>query len=318
MRVLVTGGNGFIGSNFINFVLREGVADFVLNVDRLDYGEASVGNVEPFPPDRYVFSCTDICQTKAIICLIRMHRIDTIVHFAAQSHVDDSFDNVFQHLHDNVQGTCSMLEAVRQCGDGIRRMVHISTDEVYGESQREDVLPKTHESLLQPTNPYAASKAAAEMYVFAYRKSFGVPVVVTRGNNVYGPRQFSDKLIPRCIERLATGRPCIVHGDGSNMRAFVFVEDACRAILAVLQHGKEDIVYNIHSPEELTVLDVIRRLGQIMDIAPVLEFVQDRPFNDSRYFVDGSELHALGWQPRTAFDEGVRACVAWYRAAQQN
>lgn len=312
MRVLVTGGNGFIGSNFINFVLHHNEAEFVLNVDRLDYGAVSVKNVDPFSANRYVFSCTDICQTKAIVCLIRMHRIDTVVHFAAQSHVDTSFDNVFQHLHDNVKGTCSMLEAVRQCSDVIVRMVHISTDEVYGESQPDDVHPKTHNSLLQPTNPYAASKAAAEMYVHAYRKSFNVPVVVTRGNNVFGPRQFPDKLIPRCIERLATGQTCTVHGDGSSLRAFVYVTDACRAVLTVLKHGVLDQVYNIHSPEERTVLNVIDAIGAAMTIEPSLEYVPDRPFNDSRYFVDGSELYALGWKPMVSFTDGLKQCVEWY------
>lgn len=318
MRALITGGSGFIGSNFINYVLRNNEVDFVLNVDRLDYGVASARNVDAFPADRYAFSCSDICCPKTLICLIRMHRIDTVVHFAAQSHVDTSFDNVFQHLRDNVKGTCSVLEAVRQCSGLVQRMVHISTDEVYGESQHSDVAPKTHESLLQPTNPYAASKAAAEMYVQAYRKSYNVPVIVTRGNNVFGPRQFPDKLIPRCIERIANGEACTVHGDGSNVRAFVYVADVCRAVLTILRHGQLDQIYNIHSPEERTVLDVIEAIGRVMGKPPVLEFVQDRPFNDARYFVDGAKFEALGWRPTTDFDDGLRACVDWHYAGSSS
>jgi dTDP-glucose 4,6-dehydratase len=314
MRLLVTGGCGFIGSTFINHMLHGQHAAFVLNVDRLDYGPASAANVDRFGPDRYVLAAADICDQPGLAALARRHGITHLAHFAAQSHVDQSFADVPQCVRDNVLGTCAVLETARQLG--LQRLLLVSTDEVYGESRPDDAGPKAAaSSVLRPTNPYAATKAAAEMLGAAFYCSFGTPVVTTRSNNVYGPRQFPDKLVPRCITRLLAGQPCQVHGAGTSRRTFLFVDDLVCVLRLVLERGQAGRVYDVRGADELSVLDVVREVGrQVGGAEPVLEFVQDRPFNDARYVVDGARVRdELGWEPQTRFADGLQRTIAWFR-----
>ena len=310
-RILVTGGCGFIGSGFINWIIPRHPEWNIYNLDTLYYC-ASLKNIEHDSPN-YHFIQGNLCSYDLIRHVLNDYQIDTVIHFAAQSHVQNSFSESLQYTRDNVLGTHTLLEACRVYGK-IQRFIHVSTDEVYGESLGDDL--KTEKSLLCPTNPYAATKAAAEMIVMSYYRSYSMPIIVTRGNNVYGERQYPEKLIPKFICLLQDDLPCTIQGTGENLRAFIHVDDVVRAFETILLKGMVGEIYNIGSTDEYTVLQIAHRLihklkpGEPMD--RWITRIPDRNFNDYRYDIDSLKLRELGWSPQISFDEGLQRTVAWY------
>mmetsp|Transcript_22184 Transcript_22184/g.71530 ORF Transcript_22184/g.71530 Transcript_22184/m.71530 type:complete len:263 (+) Transcript_22184:304-1092(+) len=236
------------------------------------------------------------------------------MHFAAQTHVDNSFGNSIQFTRNNILGTHVLLEAAKI--HSISKFIHVSTDEVYGEGE-DDAAPMIEDHVLEPTNPYAATKAGAEFLAKSYHRSFHLPIVITRGNNVYGPHQFPEKLIPKFTNQLARGRPVTLHGDGKNTRNFLFVEDVARAFDCILHKGKIGKIYNIGGSNEISNVDVAKTLIKIMGLhdreESLISFVPDRAFNDLRYTIDNSALTALGWTEQVSWEDGLAKTVDWYR-----
>lgn len=321
--LLVTGGCGFIGSNFINRYHEAYPHVKIVNVDRLDYCATEdnllVSNSAPHP-SWYSFYACDITNADTVKYILRRHRPDAVIHFAAQSHVDNSFGNSLAFTRDNVVGTHTLLECCRTelGGTILKRFVHISTDEVYGEVAA-DHPGCTEASLLNPTNPYAASKAAAEFFVRSYNHSYGLPTIITRGNNVYGPRQYPEKVVPRFIQQVLKGERMTIQGMGLATRNFIHVYDVAAAVTTILHRGAVGQIYNIGGDCELPVLEVARRVLEIMRPADVgnlvanwIEWIPDRLFNDRRYAVNNDALVALGWSPTIGFAEGLRETVEWY------
>ena len=312
LNLLVTGCCGFIGSNFVNYYFRQNEDATIVNIDALYYC-ASKLNVddEVRKSERYHLIQGNLCSFDLISNVLEIYKIDTVIHFAAQSHVQNSFDNALQYTTDNVVGTHTLLEACRKYGK-IERFIHISTDEVYGESMLSENEEKKHEgSVLCPTNPYAATKAAAELIAKSYYHSFKMPIIITRGNNVYGPNQYPEKLIPRFIKQLLDKQKLTVQGDGSNVRAFLHVNDVCSALKLVLEKGIIGEVYNIGSDDhhEYTVLEIAKILTKkILDTDNYddwIQYVEDRPFNDKRYYISNQKVKDLGWSIDTDFDKGI-------------
>lgn len=310
MRLLVTGGCGFIGSNFIRFVLAERPDVRVVNLDALTYA-AHPGNLEGVDRDpRYRFVHGSIVDEDRVDRLMG-EGVDAVVHFAAESHVDRSLYGPVEFVRTNVQGTLTLLEAARRHGVG--RFVQVSTDEVYGSLPAQGRF--TEETPLHPNNPYAATKAAADLMAGAYAHTFGLPVVVTRSSNNYGPRQHPEKLIPLCIANAMEDRELPVYGDGLQVRDWLYVEDHCRGILAALERGRPGEVYNFGGGDERTNLEVVRAiLRRVGKPDSLIRLVQDRPGHDRRYAIDFSKARReLGWSPQVPFEEGLARTVAWYR-----
>jgi dTDP-glucose 4,6-dehydratase len=312
MNLLVTGCCGFIGSNFINYYFKENPNAKIVNIDAMYYC-ASENNInkEIQNSDRYQLIKGNLCSFDLVSNILNIYNIDTVIHFAAQSHVQNSFDNALQYTHDNVVGTHTLLEACRKYGK-INRFIHISTDEVYGESMlTENEEKKDEDSVLCPTNPYAATKAAAELIAKSYYHSFKMPIIITRGNNVYGPNQYPEKLVPRFIEQLLNGEKVTIQGDGSNVRAFLHVNDVCSALTLILENGKIGEIYNIGSDDnhEYTVLEVakllIEKIKKTVDFNTWIKYIEDRPFNDKRYYISNQKVKELGWIIEHEFNDGV-------------
>ena len=309
-NILVTGGCGFIGSNFINYAVGKYPQYNFVNIDAMYYC-ASHENIEESVRNskNYKFVEGKIQDLSLIKYILKTENIAHIIHFAAQSHVDNSFENSLQYTEDNVKGTHVLLECVRQVNKDIM-FLHFSTDEVYGESKLDED-PKNEMTVLCPTNPYAASKAAAEMYVNSYMHSYGLRCIITRGNNVYGLNQYPEKLIPKFIKLLRNGDKLTIHGDGSSLRSFIHVLDVCSAVDTILHNGLIGQIYNIGSdPEyEKSVLDVakilVKKIKNDDDYEKYLEFVEDRPFNDKRYFITNEKLKELGWNINIDFISGI-------------
>jgi dTDP-glucose 4,6-dehydratase len=243
--------------------------------------------------------------------ILESYKIDTIIHFAAQSHVQNSFDDSIQYTHDNVLGTHTLLEASKKYGK-IQKFIHISTDEVYGESMiAENEEKKTENTILCPTNPYAATKAAAELIAQSYYFSFKMPIIITRGNNVYGPNQYPEKLIPLFIKQLNENKKVTIQGDGTNLRAFLHVLDVCSALECIIEKGIVGEIYNIGSDEhhEYSVTEIahklIWRLKNTADYDRWITYIEDRPFNDKRYHISNDKLKQIGWSIKIDFDEGL-------------
>ena len=316
-NVLVTGGYGFIGSNFINYFCPRHPECRVYNLDILDY-VANKKNVEQEKlAGNYQFIKGDIASADLVMHILKEYAIDTIVHFAAQSHVDNSFGNSMDFTKSNVLGTHNLLECAKVYG-GIQKFVHVSTDEVYGEVNEKQM----ESAVLNPTNPYAATKAAAEFIVKAYRHSFDLPILITRGNNVYGPRQYPEKVIPRFIWLLSKNEKMTIQGSGEQMRTFVHCEDAAKAYTTIVEKGVLGEIYNIGTDDEITVRDIATQLVNIMKPGDKLEdwitSIPDRDFNDFRYVVDTSKLVDLGWKKEVDFDEGLKQTIEWYLEAFKN
>ena len=260
---------------------------------------------------RYHLVKGNLCSFDLISNVLEIYNIDTVIHFAAQSHVQNSFDNALQYTNDNVVGTHTLLEACRKYGK-IQKFIHISTDEVYGESMlSENEEKKNEDSVLCPTNPYAATKAAAELIAKSYYHSFKMPIIITRGNNVYGPNQYPEKLIPKFIQQLLKGEQVTIQGDGSNVRAFLHVNDVCSALKLILEKGKIGEIYNIGSDDhhEYTVTQIahilIEKITKTTDYDKWISHIEDRPFNDKRYYISNQKVKDLGWTILTDFDNGI-------------
>lgn len=305
-NVLVTGGCGFIGSHFINESPEEWN---VVCLDKMDYCARKEYCKKSCPI--YVGS---ICDAELVKRILIENNIDTVVHFAAQTHVDNSFGNSIAFTLDNVLGTHVLIEACREYGK-IQRFVHISTDEVYGEVSATEISTET--SLLNPTNPYAATKAAAEFIVRSYVHSYQFPAVITRGNNVYGPHQYPEKLIPRFTLCLLNNQKCPIHGSGETRRNFIHVKDTVGAVRAVLQKGSIGETYNIGTCNEYSVNEIytilLKKLKPDAQWADFRENVADRNFNDKRYNIDPSKLRSLGWSEQVEFEKGIEETIEWYK-----
>ncbi|KNC55605.1 NAD dependent epimerase/dehydratase [Thecamonas trahens ATCC 50062] len=309
--VLLTGGAGFIGSNVLIHLVEKYPEVRWVNYDSLEYC-ACLKNLESIESaDNYKFIKGNILNAELVTYVLESENIDTIMHFAAQSHVDNSFGNSIQFTVTNVHGTHVLLESAKAYGK-IRRFVHVSTDEVYGECEGDHL---DEDSILRPTQPYAAAKAGAEHLVMAYYKSYNLPIIITRGNNVYGPRQFPEKVIPKFVNLIMRGRKCCLHGDGSAQRSFLHVQDVAAAFDVILHRGAIGEVYNIGTTFELSMLELTKVLYKVMGrefTDDAVEFVEDRKFNDSRYAISSARLEALGWAPSIEFEAGLKATIEWY------
>ncbi|HKW87188.1 MAG TPA: dTDP-glucose 4,6-dehydratase [Candidatus Acidoferrales bacterium] len=311
MKLLVTGGAGFIGSNFIRLFLGAHPEAAIFNFDKLTYAGnlANLADVES--QSNYRFIRGDICNSSAVENLFA-ESFDAVVHFAAESHVDRSIAGAREFIRTNVEGTLFLLEAARK--RKVPRFVHVSTDEVYGSMSPKQAA--SEDSPLAPNSPYAASKAAADLLVRSYVRTHHFPAIVTRSTNNYGPYQFPEKLIPLMISNALEGKKLPVYGDGLNERDWIFVEDHCRAIDAVLQKGKIGEIYNIGSGKPVPNIGIVRSLLKLLNKPEgLIEFVQDRPGHDRRYALDDSKIRReLGWAPVADLDGGLEHTVEWYRS----
>jgi dTDP-glucose 4,6-dehydratase len=313
MRLLVTGAAGFIGTNFVRQAVgpRSAAVARLVAVDALTYA-GNYANLADLEPDaRFRFVKADIADDAAMAALVREERIDTLVNFAAESHVDRSIEDATPFLRTNVHGTLALLEAVRGLA-GFRSFLHVSTDEVYG------TIPTgraTETSPLHPSSPYAASKAAADGFVQAYATTHDVPAAITRCSNNYGPYQFPEKLIPLFVTNAFAGDPLPVYGDGLQVRDWIHVEDHCDALWHVLELGTHDgAVFNVSAHNEVPNRDVTAAILRATGRGPdLVRHVTDRPGHDRRYALDASKLRATGWAPRWTFADGLAATIAWYR-----
>ncbi len=306
-RVLVTGGAGFIGSHFVRLLLARDVPEIVV-LDKLTYAGSLLNLEDVLDHPRLRFLQGDIADPAAVAEAIG--GCDAVVNFAAETHVDRSLLEPAAFIQTNVWGTLVLLEHATRVR--VHRFLHVSTDEVYGEV----LVGAARESdPLRPRNPYAASKAAAEHFVFSYWASYQLPVLVTRGCNTYGPYQHPEKFIPLAITNLLSGQPIPIYGDGRQERDWLYVEDHCRALWTVLLHGRPGEAYNIGASQHRANLDVARELVRLLgaDPASALVHVTDRPGHDRRYAVDWSKTAALGWAPSVPFAEGIVRTVDWYR-----
>jgi dTDP-glucose 4,6-dehydratase len=308
MKVLVTGGAGFIGSNFVRAYLRAHPDAEVVDFDRLTYA-GNLENLRDFETDpRYRFVRGDIADERAVAAAMR--GVDAVVNFAAESHVDRSIHDPREFIRTNVLGTQVLLTAARDAE--VSRFVQVSTDEVYGSLGPTGLF--TEDSPLAPNSPYSASKAAADLLVRAAFHTYRSPVIVTRCSNNYGPYQFPEKLIPLMIANALEDKPLPVYGDGRNVRDWIYVADHCEAIDAVLDRARPGEVYNVGASNEWANIDIVKRiLKELGKPESLVTFVKDRPGHDRRYAIDSSKIQReLGWKPRHSFDEGLRLTVRWY------
>ncbi|KAL4592929.1 hypothetical protein LXL04_005936 [Taraxacum kok-saghyz] len=312
--ILITGAAGFIASHVTKRLVSNYPNYKIVALDKLSYC-SSLKNLQPcFASSRFKFVKADIASSDLINYLLDAEEIDTIMHFAAETHVDNSFGNSFEFTTNNIYGTHVLLEACKVTRR-INRFIHVSTDEVYGESDLETDIGNPEASQLLPTNPYSATKAGAEMLVMAYHRSYGLPIITTRGNNVYGPNQFPEKLIPKFVLLAMRGDPLPIHGNGSNVRSYLFCADVAEAFDVILHKGVIGHVYNIGTKRERSVVDVATDICKLFgfDVQREIKFVNDRPFNDKRYFLDDQKLKKLGWEERTPWEVGLKMTIAWYR-----
>jgi dTDP-glucose 4,6-dehydratase len=312
MRLLVTGGCGFIGSNFVRHVLGHFGPESITNVDALTYAgnPANLAGVPEEFGERYCFHRADIADAAAMEAVFARHQYFAVVNFAAESHVDRSIDSPENFIHTNVVGTSVLLNAARR--HGVRRFLQVSTDEVYGSLGPEGRF--TEESPLKPSSPYSASKTSADLLALAHFHTFGQEVIVTRCSNNYGPYQYPEKLIPLMITNALNDEPLPVYGDGLNVRDWIHVEDHCAAVFAALLDGKPGEVYHIGGDGELRNIDVVKLiLAELGKPESLIHYVTDRPGHDRRYAIDSSKTQAaLGWKPRHRPEQGIRETVAWY------
>jgi dTDP-glucose 4,6-dehydratase len=305
--ILVTGGAGFIGSHFIRMVLRRHPSTRVVNLDKLTYA-GNLDNLHDVQDDpRYEFILGDI-RDKALVRRA-FASVQGVVHFAAETHVDRSIYDAGEFVLSNVHGTYTLLDALRAF-PAVEFFIHVSTDEVYG-SRTGRAARETDP--LQPSSPYAATKAAGDHLARAYHVTYGLPTIVLRPSNTFGPGQFPEKLIPLFLTNALEGKTIPLFGDGLNVRDWLYVEDHCRAVEAAILKGRHGSVYNVGSGVELTNIDVARRILVALD-APgeLIQFVPDRPGHDRRYAMDSGLIRALGWEPETPFAEGLKKTVRWY------
>lgn len=313
MKIVVTGGAGFIGGNFIHYMLKEHTDDEIICVDALTYA----GNLETLEPvmdnKNFKFVQADIADRDAIYQLFEEEKPDIIVNFAAESHVDRSIENPGIFLQTNVVGTGVLLDACKKYG--IKRYHQVSTDEVYGDLplDRKDLF-FTEETPIHTSSPYSASKASADLLVQVYHRTFGLPVTISRCSNNYGPYHFPEKLIPLIIANALNNKSIPVYGTGENVRDWLYVEDHCRAIDLIIREGKVGEIYNIGGHNEKTNLEVVKTILKALDKSEALiTYVTDRPGHDRRYAINPAKIKKeLGWEPLTTFDEGIKKTIKWY------
>lgn len=307
MKILITGGCGFIGSFFTEEIRKQFPDSTIVVIDSL-YDCASKRNIEGI--SNVIFYKGNIQDKDLLTCLFDKHSFDYVAHLAAQTHVDNSFHSPLQFTYDNVIGTHTLLEVIRE-SNCVKRILYVSTDEVYGSTS--DLKPNTVDSLLEPSNPYAATKAAAEMLVKSYIHSFGLNAFIVRMNNVYGPRQYPEKMVPKFIRRTIEGNPLQIQGNGEQKRSMLYVEDAAKALVCVLENAHTSQTVNIPSSDEVTVKEVGNMICKLMNASCILEFVPDRNFNDRRYWIHDTILQTWGWKQTTSFDEGLCKTIEWYK-----
>jgi dTDP-glucose 4,6-dehydratase len=322
-NILVTGGAGFIGSNFVRYLLNAEPEAHIFNLDLLTYA-GSLENLKNLPNEtRHTFIQGDICDTSLVERLMREHAIDTVIHFAAESHVDRSILGPADFVRTNVMGTFNLLETARQLWGGDfsgRRFHHVSTDEVFGSLSPSD--PAFSETTpYDPRSPYSASKASSDHLVRAYFHTYGLPVTITNCSNNYGPRQFPEKLIPLMVLNAVQGKPLPIYGDGKQIRDWLYVEDHCEAIYIAARDGKPGETYNVGGGNQPYNIDLVNEICAILDelrpaekpYSTLIKYVTDRPGHDRRYAMDISKIRAeLGWMPRHNIEDGLRETVQWY------
>jgi len=324
-NILVTGGCGFIGANFIRYLLSQ--PDFggrIINVDKLTYAgnPENLSDISTAYPDRYRFVQGDICDLKIMTGIFKNHDVDTVCHFAAESHVDRSIAAPDDFVHTNVLGTFNLLELARRFQDRMILFHHVSTDEVYGDLEATGYFTET--TPYNPSSPYSASKAASDHFVRAYSRTYGLPVTLSNCSNNYGPYQFPEKLIPLMILNAKERKPLPVYGDGKNIRDWLYVEDHCRAVWEIMKHGQRGETYNIGGRCEMQNLDVVHLICDLLDAVDpqseaggprreLIAFVKDRPGHDQRYAIDFRKLeNGLGWVPLESFNTGIEKTIRWY------
>ena len=328
--ILVTGGAGFIGSNFILHWLAQ-EASRVVNLDKLTYAGNPANLAELSDDDRYVFARGDINDAELVSDLLQSHKPSAIIHFAAESHVDRSIHNAQEFIRTNIEGTFQLLQAARQYWGGLAetekqnfRFLHVSTDEVYGSLGPTDPA-FTEKTPFAPNSPYAASKASSDHLVRAFHHTYGLPTLTTNCSNNYGPYQFPEKLIPLMIHNATTGKPLPVYGDGLNVRDWLYVKDHCEAIRQVLSKGRVGECYNVGGNSEKSNIEVIREICAVLsELRPgrgyesLITYVKDRPGHDRRYAMDCTKIRReLGWTPSESFSSGLRKTVEWYLAHEE-
>ena len=313
MTIIVTGGAGFIGGNFIHYHLKAHPEDRIVCVDKLTYA-GNLSTLEPVSGNpNFRFCKTDICDREAVFALFEEEKPDAVINFAAESHVDRSIVDPGVFLQTNILGTAVMMDAARAYGN--IRFHQVSTDEVYGDLplDRPDLL-FTEETPIHTSSPYSSSKASADLLALAYYRTFGLPVTISRCSNNYGPYQFPEKLIPLMIANCLAGKSLPVYGEGKNVRDWLYVEDHCRAIDLIVRKGRIGEVYNVGGHNEMANIDIvkliIRELGQREDL---ITYVTDRKGHDLRYAIDPAKIHSeLGWLPETKFADGIKKTIRWY------
>lgn len=307
MNILITGGAGFMGSNFVRFMVNKYPQYNFINYDKLTYA-ADLKNLKDIENKRnYKFVKGDVCDFKLLAKLLK--NIDYVVHLAAESHVDNSIGNSLIFTTSNTYGTHVLLEAARL--NKIKKFIHVSTDEVYGDIEEGSF---KEDSILNPNNPYSASKAGAEMIVRSYYKTYKIPIIIVRGNNVFGPCQYPEKIIPAFITRLLENKKIQLHGNGSNIRTYIYVEDFSIALDTIFSKGKDGEIYNIGTCDEKSNLDVAKMLlNKLGKDESYIEFVKDRPFNDKRYNIDITKIKSLGWKQQYSFENALNETIKWYK-----
>jgi dTDP-glucose 4,6-dehydratase len=307
MKLLITGGAGFIGSNFIRHILKKYPDYKIINLDKLTY----CGNLENLKDiennSNYSFVKGDICDKEIVDKLVS--QVDVIIHFAAETHVDRSITDAITFIETDVIGTFTLLEAARK--HNVKKFIQISTDEVYGEI-KEGSFKETDE--LKPRNPYSAAKAAADRLAYSFFATYKLPVIITRSSNNYGPYQYPEKVIPLFVTNLLEGKKVPLYGDGLNIRDWLFVDDNCEAIDFILHNGKLGEVYNVAGKSEVTNLEltkfILKELGKDESF---IEHVKDRPGHDKRYSLNIDKVQQLGWQPKHNFQEAMKQTIQWYK-----
>ncbi|MEE0403778.1 dTDP-glucose 4,6-dehydratase, partial [Megasphaera elsdenii] len=313
MNIIITGGAGFIGSNFVFHMLREHPQDRVICLDKLTYA----GNLSTLAPvmgqDNFRFVKADICDRDAVYSLFEEEHPDVVVNFAAESHVDRSIENPAIFLETNIMGTAVLMDACRKYG--IQRYHQVSTDEVYGDLplDRPDLF-FTETTPIHTSSPYSSSKASADLLVLAYHRTYGLPVTISRCSNNYGPYHFPEKLIPLIIINALHDKPLPVYGDGLNVRDWLYVEDHCRAIDLILQKGRVGEVYNVGGHNEMKNIDIVKLICKALGKPEsLIHHVADRKGHDRRYAIDPTKIHEeLGWLPETKFADGIKKTIQWY------
>ena len=306
MKIFVTGGAGFMGSNFARFMINNYPQHEIICYDKITYA-ADTRNIEDLKNSKnFRFVKGDVCDFNFLSKFLK--DVDCVVHLAAESHVDNSIGNSLIFTMSNTYGTHVLLEAARL--NSVKRFIHVSTDEVYGDIENGSF---KEGSILSPNNPYSASKAGAEMIARSYSKTYKMPIIIVRSNNVFGPYQFPEKIIPRFVTRLLENKKVPLHGDGSNIRTYIYVDDFSNALDIVFRKGKAGDIYNIGTSDEISNIQLTKMILKKMGKDEKhIEFVDDRPFNDKRYSIETKKIKALGWKQKHPFEKSLDKTIKWY------